>query len=84
MFWIRDSTPRLDTTSRAGLRPARPAAANPRWKHTCGWDGHELGDMDYAQVSTHERVCRFHHPQFAHWIEESSKRMYRFEHDQEA
>lgn len=81
MFWFEDEAPKAGRTRRVGPRPARPDAANPRWKHTCGWDGHELAGMDYVQVSTHERVCRFHHPQFVDWIEESSKRMYRLDPD---
>jgi hypothetical protein len=50
-----------------------------RWTRVCAWDGHELRDMDYVQVSDHERVCRFHYPQFIFWVEDTSQRMYRAE-----
>lgn len=81
MFWMQDNADeRLPQTKPAHLtRPSPPDASNPRWTHTCAWDGHELGDIDYVQPSPHERVCRFHHPQFQTWIEDLSKRKYRFD-----
>jgi hypothetical protein len=85
VFWIRDyASPKASRTSLAEVGTGRIATLRPRWSHICAWDGHELGDMDYVQPSPHERVCRFHHPQFQIWIEDLSKRKYRFEHDQEA
>lgn len=50
-----------------------------RWATACAWDGHELGDMEYVQVSAHERVCLFHHPQFQTWCQETSQQVYRAE-----
>lgn len=85
MFWIRDyASPGARGASLAEVGAGRPVASNPRWTHTCAWDGHELREMEYVQFSPHERVCRFHHPQFQIWIEDVSKRKYRFEQDEEA
>lgn len=52
-------------------------SATPRWNHTCAWDGHELGEMEYVQISAHERVCLDHHPQFLTWLRDKSKTIYR-------
>lgn len=48
-----------------------------RWTHTCAWNGHELGENKYLDMSAHERVCRLHHPEFATWLRDKSKTMYR-------
>jgi hypothetical protein len=61
-----------------------PKPIASRWTQVCAWDGHELGEMDYIQVSTHERVCLFHHPRFETWCEDTSRRMYRAEGMEEA
>lgn len=55
----------------------RVSQAGSRWTRVCAWDGHELGEMDYVQVSDHERVCRFHYPQFQVWVDDVSQRMFR-------
>lgn len=67
-------------TAPAEQPPVRPGDADPkatRWTRVCAWNGHELADMDFLQVSAHERVCRFHHPQFQTWLHDASQRMYR-------
>lgn len=51
----------------------------PRWTHTCAWNGHELGDGAYLQVSPHERVCPAHQSAFQIWLDDKSKRMYRID-----
>lgn len=76
---------RLWDRARSGGRRGRdrPAARTDlvaktsRWTHTCAWDGDELGEMDYVQVSAHERVCELHNPQFQTFLLETSKKMYR-------
>lgn len=55
-----------------------------RWTNVCAWDGHALEEMDYVQVSSHERVCPFHHPQFQTWCQDTSRRLYRAEDGDEA
>jgi hypothetical protein len=86
VFWIREyASPKAHRQTPTGVGQPDPRdGSNPRWAHTCAWDGHELGDMDYLQHSPHERVCRFHYPQFQSWIEDLSKTKYRFEHVEEA
>lgn len=60
----------------AGAGPAHDGDA-ARWAHTCAWDGHELGNLDYVEISPHERVCPLHHPEFVAWLRDKSKTMYR-------
>lgn len=74
-----------ETKSPAGKAEQAPdevsdAGPGPnRWTHICAWDGHELGAMEYVQISAYERVCRFHLPQFQTWLYDKSKAMYRAE-----
>lgn len=68
--------------ARAGKPRLVAAESNPRatrWTQVCAWDGHELGEMDYVQVSAHERVCRFHYERFQTWLRDTSQTMYRAE-----
>lgn len=66
-----DTQPRPE---RRAVPVGRADAMTGRWAHTCAWNGHELLEMAYVQVSAHERVCWFHHPMFRTWVEEVSKR----------
>lgn len=47
-----------------------------RWTRVCAWDGQELGDEDFVQVSAHERVCQAHYQQFQTWLRDTAKTIY--------
>ena len=51
----------------------RRKSGTARWTHTCAWNGHELGEAEYVEMSAHERVCRLHHPEFVIWLRDKSK-----------
>lgn len=57
-------------------RVGQAAVQATRWTHVCAWDGQELGDEDFVQVSAHERVCRSHYPQFQTWLRDTAKTIY--------
>jgi len=64
------------TDNQPSTRVGDVAPEATRWTHVCAWDGQELADPDFVQVSPHERVCRLHYPQFQKWLRETAKTMY--------
>lgn len=77
----REQTHMTDRKSRKRVGDVAPEAT--RWTHVCAWDGHELEDMEYVQISPHERVCRFHYPQFQTWLRDTARTIYHVEPEEE-
>lgn len=77
------SESKANVRSRRGRRPSASRRSG-RWTHICAWDGHELADLDYVQISPHERVCRFHQSLFQTWLNDTSQLMYRSDEEEDA